>query len=316
MSVSKRFVLEHRAPISGLARLVARSARTALRGGEQTDPDLTTSERFEKTIDPPDRGLVREYVRAMGGEPDTYRGLVPPHLFPQWSFDLAGRTLAHLPLSFIDMVNGGCRMEARAPLPGTCQLEVSGQLIDVRRDGRKIRFDQKFTTGPSGAPEALVAHMYTVLVRSRGDEPEDDGGASGGPPTVPDGAREVRRWSLPEDAGWEFAMLTGDFNPLHWFPPAARAVGFDAPILHGFATMARSWEALAGEFEAATPPLGTFDVRFTHPLELPAEAGLYVESEDDGQSGRLSVGADPGAPANMVGDFDLHTVSEHTRDDE
>lgn len=115
---------------------------------------------------------------------------------------------------------------------------------------------------------------------------------------MPTSARELAFWRLKADAGLDFAKLTGDFNPMHWVPAWARAFGFRNTILHGFGTMARAIEGMnrslfAGDVDA----LREVHVRFTRPLVLPAQVGLYVSGNE------LYVGDAPGGPAYLTGNF-------------
>ena len=115
---------------------------------------------------------------------------------------------------------------------------------------------------------------------------------------VPMDAREIGQLKLGAGAGWEFACLTGDFNPVHWIPAYGRAAGFGGTILHGFATMSRAIERLnrvifAGDVRA----LKVVDVRFTRPLKLPARVAVFQ------RPGELYVGLAPGAPAHLPGTY-------------
>ena len=119
-------------------------------------------------------------------------------------------------------------------------------------------------------------------------------------PRVPQDARELARWRLSKNDGWEFAVLTGDFNPIHWIPMAAKAAGFRNTILHGFGTMARAIEGLNRALWADdTTQLSLIDVKFKRPLVLPARVGLYV---DDAQN--AYVGVAPGGPAFLEAAFE------------
>jgi acyl dehydratase len=119
---------------------------------------------------------------------------------------------------------------------------------------------------------------------------------------IPDGARELARWSLPRNAGLVFAALTGDFNPIHWIAPYARAFGFPGPIMHGFGTLGRAWEGLVRAlFAGDAHRLRAVDVRFLRPLALPANAGLYVAGT------RFFVGGAHGARAALAGSFEEAT---------
>ena len=100
---------------------------------------------------------------------------------------------------------------------------------------------------------------------------------------VPADAREVSRFYFGPRAGLTFALLTGDFNPVHWAPAYARAAGFATPILHGFAMMARALDGLErGLYAGATDRIRTIDVKFKRPLILAhgVGVGLYLDRAD------------------------------------
>ena len=147
----------------------------------------------------------------------------------------------------------------------------------------------------------MVTHVYAFVPLSSKKDEKPAGGApkkKAPPPRVPEDAREIAFWNIPVSAGLDFAKLTGDFNPIHWIPPAARAAGFKNVILHGFATLARAIEGMNRALFAGDPSrLATIDVRFTRPLVLPAKVGLYVRGDE------IFVGSAKGGPANLVGTF-------------
>ena len=96
-----------------------------------------------------------------------------------------------------------------------------------------------------------------------------------------------------------FAALTGDFNPLHWLRPYAKAFGFKSTILHGFASMGRAIEGLNKSlFSGDVTRITVFDARFTKPLVLPARVGLYLRGQE------VFIGDGPGGPAYLVGSFE------------
>jgi acyl dehydratase len=239
---------------------------------------------------------VRDYVRHLGGDPERYGETLPPHLFPQWSFPVATRTLYGVSYPLLQIVNAGCRLEVRAPLYASEPLEVRARLESIEEDERRALLRQKIVTRNAGGPDAVLADLFAIVPLRRGrDKKNGLGGESSrgrqNEPTVPDAAREIARWRLDANAGLAFALLTGDFNPLHWVRPYARALGFRSTILHGFATMARAIEGIQRElFAGAVDRVRVWDVRFTRPLYLPADVGLFVHGEQvfvaDGVGGR------------------------------
>ena len=284
--------LRHQLPVIASLGATALGALRPRAGGAR--PALPSPE-IVATIGPRPAGLVRDYLREVGGDPAAYRGVLPPHLFPQWGFPLAARTLAGVPYPLHKVLNGGCRLEINAPLPADRPLTVRAQLVDIDDDGRRAVLRQRVITGTEAAPEALVATLFAIVPLPGKD------GATKGPRQVvrvPDEAHELAYWRLSRDAGTRFAMLTGDVNPVHWSPRYARASGFRGTILHGFATMARALEGvIRARFAGDAGRLRVWDGKFTRPLLLPAQVGLY------GQGDQVWVADAPGGPAYLAASY-------------
>lgn len=304
MSVSSKHVLQQGPVIATLASVAASAIRQrlGLRGAtgmpELPGPEITA------VVEPRPAELLRAYIKHVGGDPTAYRGQVPAHFFPQWGFPLASRTLQGLPYPLFKVLNGGCRLEINAPLPADQALHARARLEGIDDNGRRAVIHQRVATGTSAHPEAVVGHLYAIvpLGGGKGDgKPQSKGGNEREHARVPHDAEELQRWRLPANAGLDFAKLTGDFNPVHWVPPYARAFGFRNTILHGFATMARAMEGLQRTlFAGSVRAIRVLDVKFTKPLVLPAKVGLYV------QGSSLWVGDAPGGPAYLVGTFETN----------
>lgn len=302
MSVPTKHLRHQGRVIASLGQTAIAAAMQRFRGGSAEAPAVPGPE-IETEIPALDPTLIKDYVRHVGGDPGAYRGTVPAHLFPQWGFPLAARTLRGVPYPLMRVMNGGCRLEVNQPLPAGEPLQVRARLESIDDNGRRAVLHQRVVTGTASAPEAVVGHLYAIVPLG-GDKGEKAGG-NGKAAAKPDkarvspSARELAYWKIPADAGLAFAMLTGDFNPVHWIRSYARASGFKSTILHGFATMARAHEGLnRGLFAGATDRVRVFDVKFTRPLLLPARVGLYVEGD------QVFVGDAPGGPAYMVGSFE------------
>lgn len=50
---------------------------------------------------------------------------------------------------------------------------------------------------------------------------------------VSSGEARTLLWEFDQGSVKEFCRISGDFNPIHWDYPAARAAGFDGPIVPG-----------------------------------------------------------------------------------
>lgn len=297
-TLAARHLLAQRRVMAALAGVVGDSLRRGVRGSRRCLPELPGPELSEE-VPPPSERLIDDYLRHLGGDERGYPGTVPAHLFPHWGMPLAARVTRGLPYRLLSAVNGGCRLAQHAPLLRGQPLAVRAQLVGVRDDGRRAVLQQRIVTEQGGRPAALTAEVYVVVpssgARERGAprerKPDDR-------PRVAPGARELCRFGLSANAGLAFALLTGDLNPVHWLRPYARAAGFEGAILHGFASMALCIEALQRTlFEGATDRLSEVDVRFTRPLCLPAEVGLYVEGE------HFFIGRAAGELAHLTGHF-------------
>src|SRR5262245_21179252 len=127
MAVSNKHVLQQGPVLATHGRAALTVFRQSLdarlgRPAPSGMPPIPSAEIHE-TILPRPNDLVRDYVRNVGGDPSAYKGIVPPHLFPQWGFPLQARTLEGLPYPLVRVLNGGCRLEMNAPLPADQPLE-------------------------------------------------------------------------------------------------------------------------------------------------------------------------------------------------
>jgi acyl dehydratase len=298
--VATKHVLQQGAVLAALGRtaLLAIKQQRAPKGSASNfvvpGPEITVERP------PLSRELIDAYVEHLGSDPKSYRGIVPPHLFPQWTFPALARTLEGLPYPILRVVNGGCAVQVLAPIPDNEPIITRAQLSAIEDDGARAVLKQTVVTGTRSVPEALKIE-FTAVVPLGGADKKDGAkkdGAKKEKARVPQVAHEVTRESLSADAGLSFAKLTGDFNPIHWLPPYAKASGFRNVILHGFGTLARSWEGLVrGVLGGDVRAITSFEARLTRPLVLPHEVGLYTVGNE------LYVGDAPGGPAYLVGRY-------------
>jgi hypothetical protein len=292
MSVSMQHLFRQGPVLRTLLRTAVSSVGQGGKGGGEAgggDPGPV----LEQTVPPRNPRLVLDYIRHVGGEPSWYKGGLPPHFFPQWGFPLMARTLQGLPYNMSRVLNGGSRIEVLHPLPADQPLLLKAQLVEVDDNGSRVILRQKLVTGTVDQPEALVSYVNAIIPLKRSDGP---GKAK---PVVPETAREIDSWRLSRKSGLDFALLTGDFNPVHWVPAYARMSGFSGTILHGFATMARTIESLNRTVWMGRPRrLRTFESRFVKPLRFPGSVKVYLGGDNE-----VFVGDARGGPACLTGKF-------------
>jgi hypothetical protein len=298
MGVSMRHVLEQ----GPMLRTLAGTALAALKRHDRAKAKpVVPSQWISAEVHAPSRELVRTFVKHAGGDPSSYRDHLPPHLFPQWALPIASRVLAGLPYPLTRVLNVGCRFESRALLPNGEPLRVRARLEAIDDNGARAILTTRIVTGTAHTPDALVTDVQAFVPLAPKNGAPSRSGRS--PAVVPIDARELAYARLRANAGLDFAKLTGDFNPIHWVPAYARAAGFRSVILHGFGTFAIAVEALVRRSLCGrASALRMVEARFTRPLALPGQVGVYVANVRESE-GELFVGTAPGGDAHLVGEF-------------
>ena len=295
MAASSKHLLQQGAVLKALGGIVARSAMGKQGHGVSEVPGPI----FHETVAPRDAGLVRDYIRNVGGSPSWYKGVVPAHMYPQWGFPIMGKPLADLPYPMPKIINAGVRLEMNAPIPAGEALQLEAQLTHLNETETRALIKNSLVTGTASAPRAIESTVTAFFPLRK----KDGGGKKKKKekPGIPVDARQIDSWRLSGRAGLDFALLTGDFNPVHWIPAVARMSGFRGAILHGYASMARLIESLNRQLLAGDPTrLAVVDVRFSAPIVLPGEVGVFLHGEDE-----CYVGKAPGAPACLTGIYTL-----------
>ncbi len=174
----------------------------------------------------------------------------------------------HGELDWSQVLHAAQSVEWHRPLPPTGRVAARSEVEAIvdRGAGRGalIQLARRLSDADDGQPLATL--RFTLFARGDGG-----GGVSFGsvdlpaelPATSPDDSLALP--TRPDLAA--IYRLSGDLNPLHIDPAAARRAGFDRPILHGLcsygiAARALSAMLLDGECER----LARLDVRFSAPV--------------------------------------------------
>jgi hypothetical protein len=208
-------------------------------------------------------------------------------------------SLRGLPYPLIKVVNAGCKLQLSEPIAWAPELVVSSQLLSVEQDERRALCTVRVQTGPASSPKALQADLVTHVPLANTTTTRKRAPRERAAKLVPRAARELAYTRFARDFGLGYAKLTGDFNPIHWFAPYAKMMGFRSVILHGFASLSWAYEtALRTVFSGDVTRVSEFEMRFTRPLPLPASAGLY-----HGEVRSLFLGDAPGGRAYAIGAY-------------
>jgi acyl dehydratase len=204
--------------------------------------------------------------------------------FPSVLAWLVEPTFASLGAHPARALHAGQKIEIHRPLAQAATVAVSGRIVAVQDKGRQrgalIVARQEIVDGADGA--RLATLTTSCLARDAGDC------GSGGEPIAAAHVLPARapdrsiRYAVRPDAALLY-RLTGDANPLHADPEAARAAGFDRPILHGLCTFGMTCRAVLECMTGWQPaPLASHEARFCAPV-YPGET-LEIRLWRDGQT--------------------------------
>jgi acyl dehydratase len=261
-----------------MKRLYARIALSALRRRQDELP----ARELARTV-AVDRSHLAAYDRVCGFRlrdelPATY-----PHVL---AFPLALELMAagSFPFSPLGLVHIGNRIEQLRPLRADERLDLRVWAADLAPHDRGTQFALCAEAAVDG--EVVWRDRSTYLHRERRrrhpprPQPAGPGRHRRGGGRKHDGGGEPpvasAVWAVPGDVGRRYARVSGDANPIHLHPLAAKALGQPGAIAHGMWTKARCLATLEGEL----PEAFAVDVRFRRPLRIPGRAAFsYRDGE-------------------------------------
>lgn len=298
MAFISRHILSQTAVIGGIVKLVWQSKKNK---GKNGDFQKGNGQEFNETVSPRANTLINDYIKHTGGNISFYRGIIPFHFFPQWSFPIMSKTLENLPFNLLKVINGGCKITINHQIPRGVPLHLRAQLTDLDANEKRVIMVQRLITETEETPEACIVEqtVFIPLSKKHINDRESKKKKIKEKARVSLNAREVGKFRVHKRSGLEFALLTGDINPLHWFPLYARGAGFKSSILHGFSSLARTIEILnRNVFSGDVSALKEISIKFTKPVPLPGEARVFIDNE-----GGLFTGVAPGGPVFLMGTY-------------
>jgi acyl dehydratase len=150
-----------------------------------------------------------------------------------------------------------------APIPPEAEVISRARVASVtdRGPGRGavVVVERKISDAAKGTPYCTL--RQTLLLRG-------DGGFGGEPPAhspsiIPDREPDAVATFAVDPRAALIYRLSGDWNPLHADPEAAKRAGFDRPILHGLASYAVAGVTVARALGASPAALSALACRFT-----------------------------------------------------
>jgi acyl dehydratase len=164
-------------------------------------------------------------------------------------------------VDYAQVLHGSQSLELRRPLPACGDVTHEAHVAEVWDKGKAAVITIDVTTSDADGP--LCSNRFTLFARGAGGFGGDPGppvAARGVPPERDPDVVHVTA-TAPHQA--LLYRLSGDPNPLHVDPEAARLAGFDRPILHGLCSYGIGCRAVVdGLLDGDVGAVARYDARF------------------------------------------------------
>lgn len=270
--VPKALIFEQGTMLKSFASLIGREVLSF--GVPANNP-----EHFEPVVQAlqlPSQRLIDHYIYWSGAGIFPYTKQIPPHLFFHLVMPKCIEQLKQTRYALSRIVNLGCAMTMHQPIPYDANLLAHIRIKRLRESMGRARIVQHIDIFIDQTELALELEIHTLLP-IEAPEPNSVSKERKTPKPQMD-YQELGVWQAQPWDGGDFALLTGDFNPIHWSNLAGRRSAFGSKVLHGFGTFVRSFELLQAQQNRKVRHI---DVRFTAPLELPGGENRLSHLPDD-----------------------------------
>lgn len=249
------FIFEHQAMLGAMAK-IALGSKT-----KPKNPQIDSLEdlpAIKKIIPAPHRKLVDAYIAWSGAPVSRYIETLPPHMVSQWGLSIATELLLQTPFNLVNVINQGTTFKIYGDLPRNQELLVNVGFDSVSDQDGLARLNIKITTGTLEQPILVDALMHMSFILPHYQKKKKTHAIDSKK------WESIGTWKTSPHDGLKFALLTGDFNPIHWIGLAGKLSSFKMKVLHGFGMLVRTYELLP-------QPIKHFDVRFLRPVPLPSQ---------------------------------------------
>jgi len=252
---------------------------------------LLPQTQLELTVPAADLDHLAAYSRVCGfpiGDrlPPTY-----PHVLA-FPLQVQQMTADDFPFALAGMVHIRNVINQQRPLLVTdaLRIRVRAERLAAHEKGAQVDLVNEVYVGD----DPVWVSRSTYLARGAAAP----GTATAPEPEVPaadlSGALPMH-WRVPRDLGRRYAGVSGDINPIHLHPLAARLFGFPGAIAHGMWTKARCLAALGPR----VPTAMTIDVSFRRPLPLGSSVRFLAKGSSPGWD--VAVVSSRGAKTHLTG---------------
>lgn len=245
-----KFIFQHGATISAMLVGLVRSSLPFTAKYRQ---DLAVTQHGHT----PDRLLNQKFQQWAGFEsPRT--ALAPPLLISQTLLSVVAQLTSYCPYPLLNVLNQGLKLTILDSIQPSQPFLIEGQLIDASDDGYRAKIHSHVVLSDGNAKAIMMMDAFAVvMLKARPQNTVK--------PVETIDWQPLSSWQVPEHAGVEFFLLTGDFNPIHTLPWLAKRTRFAGCIMHGYAAFSKIYAAI----ENQGVRIEEIETRFIKPLPLP-----------------------------------------------
>ena len=237
---------------------------------------------------PADRHTVREARVDLERLADFQRlvlhsasDYLPSGYVHTFAFPVAMSLMARedFPLPLLGMVHLSNHVQHLRPIHYTEPLTVTAWAENLAGHRAGTQVDLIAEVSAAGSGDVVWRGRSTYLAKGvflpRLDRPDSRTARADFVPPQP-----TAQWRLGADAGRNYAMVSGDFNPIHLSRLSARALGMKRSLAHGMYLASR----VVGDIVASRPEPYEWSIDFDSPVFLPATVSLAI-SDAEGEGG-------------------------------
>ena len=226
-----------------------------------------------------DRAQLLEFCSICGIESSEKLPVVFPFTL---IYPLLQRILAHkaAPLSLFQVLNSRMQVLQYRRIGLDETLDLSCEIAGQRLREKGLEMDIASIVKSAGLP--VWENTQTFYYRGRFGLPDKDY-----LPTqskLMTDAPEIARWFLPGGTGYRFSKLSGDGNPLHYWPRYARLLGFKRDFAQPLLILGSSLKYLCPADEEMCI---TLDIALKAPVYY--ESNIILKSEQDNDIKRFDI---------------------------
>ncbi|NME70963.1 MaoC/PaaZ C-terminal domain-containing protein [Flammeovirga aprica] len=289
MKVSKKFLLQQGPMLYVVGRTFFQTVLPFLKKNTGVKPGLQT-----KTVVPPTKELQEAYKKWAGAEEGRYDGL-PPHMLCQFALSFGLNVLNQLKYPLAKIINQGVEIKNYQALSGNHKIDLKTEILSIEEENGRAKVRQKMMIFEK---EQLCIEVLLFVSFIIGKKEKSNTSRSEKDTLT---YKSIGEWSVDKNAGFEFGVLTGDLNPLHWVDFIAKATPFKGIILHGFGMYAKVYEMIQNSLNTNLKMMG---VKFIKPVKLPSrDLEVKVSNEKDEQGNFALELLDKDGNKLMVGSF-------------